>query len=150
MQFWLLIKSLKKILRSQLCVLILCRVWGCRLFPPFPGYLCTSRKRPAWDSKRPCFLPVSCSFLAWVTFQTWRWRRHVPSNHLLTCNGLHGVITRNIKILSRHIPGGTEENGEKSGDNRSLGRDLSVRFRKHDAGLPTSQTRKSRKMFFLH
>jgi hypothetical protein len=58
------------------------------------------------------------------------------------------AVVATFKILSRHVPGGTEENNEYSRDNRSLGRDLNLRSREYDAGVPTNQTRRSPKMFF--
>jgi hypothetical protein len=44
-------------------------------------------------------LPASCWFLAWLTLQPWRCRRHVPPKRRLTCNGLHGVISQNIETF---------------------------------------------------
>jgi hypothetical protein len=50
------------------------------------------------------------------------------------------VVVATFKIISRYVPGGTEENDEDLRDNRSLSRDLNPRSRKYEAGVPTSQT----------
>jgi hypothetical protein len=44
-------------------------------------------------------LPPSCWFLAWLTLQPWRWRRHVPLKCQLTYNGLHGIISQKTEFL---------------------------------------------------
>jgi hypothetical protein len=49
-----------------------------------------------------CLLPASVWFLAWLILRLWRWR-HVPPKRLLTFNGLHGIISQNIKILFQTI-----------------------------------------------
>jgi hypothetical protein len=49
----------------------------------------TDVSAPGWQQ---CLLPKSCSFLAWLTFQPWRWRRHFTPKRRSTFNGLHGII----------------------------------------------------------
>jgi hypothetical protein len=38
-------------------------------------------------------------FLAWLTFQPWRWRRHVPPIRRLALNLLGGVISQEIELF---------------------------------------------------
>jgi hypothetical protein len=45
-----------------------------------------------------CLLPASCWFLAWITLQPWRWRRHVPPNPPLTSSELHGTTSQMIEF----------------------------------------------------
>jgi hypothetical protein len=46
-------------------------------------------KDPSW------LLHASYWFLAWLTLQHWRWRRHIPPKRRLAFNGLHGDIPEN-------------------------------------------------------
>jgi hypothetical protein len=47
-----------------------------------------------------CLLHVSLWFLAWLISRPSRWRRHVPPKRRLTINGLHGVISRKIELIT--------------------------------------------------
>jgi hypothetical protein len=51
----------------------------------------------------PNFLQAECSawtwFLAWLILRPRRWRRQVPSKHVLTFNGLHGVISKKMDLF---------------------------------------------------
>jgi hypothetical protein len=44
-----------------------------------------------------CLLSASCWFLAWFTFQPWRWW-HISPKRRLTFEGLHGIIFHTIKL----------------------------------------------------
>jgi hypothetical protein len=46
--------------------------------------------------------PSSCWFLVWRTFQPWRWRQHVPPRLQLIFDGLHGIISKKIRVLHNH------------------------------------------------
>jgi hypothetical protein len=45
-------------------------------------------------------LPPSCWFPAWTILRPGRWRQHVSPKRYLIFNGLHGVISQNIKLFS--------------------------------------------------
>jgi hypothetical protein len=51
-----------------------------------------------WDitpaSTQLRLLPAVCWFLAWLTLQQWRWRRHLIPKRQLIFAGLHGVISQ--------------------------------------------------------
>jgi hypothetical protein len=47
-----------------------------------------------------CLLPASCWFLAWFILQPWRWKQHLPLKHQSTFNGLYGVISQKIRLLT--------------------------------------------------
>jgi hypothetical protein len=47
----------------------------------------------------------------------------------------------NFKVLSRHLPGGTEENNQKPQDNRSPGQDLNPGTPENEAGVLTTRPR---------
>jgi hypothetical protein len=42
---------------------------------------------------------ASCWFLAWLTFQPWKWRRHVPPKCRLTFTGLHDDMFHEIQFF---------------------------------------------------
>jgi hypothetical protein len=68
------------------------------------GYILWAYCRIArWESERPCLLPNSCHFLAWLVLLSWRRRRHAPPKHRLTSTGLHGVIAQNMKHFNAKI-----------------------------------------------
>jgi hypothetical protein len=39
------------------------------------------------------------NFLAWLTFQPWRWKCHVPLNHGLTFTGLQCIMSQKIELF---------------------------------------------------
>jgi hypothetical protein len=47
----------------------------------------------------PYLLPASCSFLALLTLQPWRRRRHIPPKCLLTLSEQHGVISQKMEMF---------------------------------------------------
>jgi hypothetical protein len=51
-----------------------------------------------------CLLPASCWFVAWHTFQPWRWRQYVTPKRRLTSIGLpqHILLFRIISIIYSH------------------------------------------------
>jgi hypothetical protein len=55
--------------------------------------------RVSKPSKKLCLLPASCWFLAWLTFQPWRWRQHVPLKCWLTFNELHSIISQKTELF---------------------------------------------------
>jgi hypothetical protein len=46
-----------------------------------------------------CLLPASCWFLAWITLQPWRRKRHVRPKRRSTFNVLHGVISQKTELF---------------------------------------------------
>jgi hypothetical protein len=42
-------------------------------------------------------------FLAWLTLQLWRWKRHIRQKCLLTFNRLHGTISQKIKLITTAV-----------------------------------------------
>jgi hypothetical protein len=46
-----------------------------------------------------CLLLSSRLFIAWLICQHLGWKRHVPPNHLLTVNRLHGITSQKITSL---------------------------------------------------
>jgi hypothetical protein len=66
----------------------------------------------------------------------------IASNVRMTGNELERiwkeVITAYFKVVSRHLPGGTDENHENSQGSLSPGRDLRLRPSEYDVGVLTT------------
>jgi hypothetical protein len=45
------------------------------------------------------FLTASCSFLAWLTLQSTRWRRHVLPKCLLIVTGIQAIVFQRIGVF---------------------------------------------------
>jgi hypothetical protein len=61
----------------------------------YPSYSYSTHKSPLLYTethccKYLCLMPASCSFLAWLTLQPWRWKRYVSLKRRLTFTGLRG------------------------------------------------------------
>jgi hypothetical protein len=49
-----------------------------------------------------CFILASCWFLAWLTFQPWRWRPNVPPKCQLTFTWIYGFVPEDRILLNHH------------------------------------------------
>jgi hypothetical protein len=51
------------------------------------------------SKENSCLLTASCWFLASLTHESWRWRRHVPSKCWFTFNRLHGITSQKTELI---------------------------------------------------